>query len=396
VRIYSDETEGHLHAQQQTRAWARNGFMTPEQKDAVDKLTPVNVRRTNVFLRALLAAFTLVCLLSVLGLIYWTNRPMGQSALACLCWAGAIPAYAAAEILAQKIRLYRFGIEEALAVGAAALVSAGVGLLITQSKIAPNIQAITVFATIALTLFWLYTRFGWMYAAFASAIALSVIPFQLHLSDPVARLLLAAVLSVLFFFTYAFSMHTRPDFQRSRNQVLQASLLFGIYLAFNLQLEALPLFKSGWQAAYGATTRQTFPTIYWITYVLCWAHALGLILWGLQRRRRVLLDVGILTLGITLATNKDYWGLAHQPWDPIVFGLFWIALAAAAHRFLSDKDRAARWKLTGDNILKPENHGLDLAAIGVALSAPIPAAPHSSAAPFGGGESGGAGTSRDF
>jgi hypothetical protein len=245
-----------------------------------------------------------------------------------------------------------------------------------------------------LAAFWLYTRFGWMYAAWAAAIAISFIPFQFHLPLIYGRFILAGVLTAIFSVTYWFSMHTRPDYQRSRNQVLQAGLLIGIYLTLNQQLQALPLF-GGWQQSYGATTRAAYPAAYWITYALCWALPLTLLVYGVLRRRRVLLDVGLLTLGITFATNKDYLGFAHKPWDPIVFGFFWISLAAVAHWLLSDVKRADRWKLTNKNILRPENHGFDISAAGVALVGPSSEAP-ASLDRFGDGQSGGAGASRGF
>jgi hypothetical protein len=394
VRIYSDETEENIHAELQARAWARNHFLTAEQKTALDALLPINVRRTNLFLRLLLGGFTLLLVASLIGLVYWALRPLDQRSLAWLCWACAAPSYIAAELFARAGRLYRYGIEEACGLAAAALACAGlVFFLISTHSTWPLTIALP--AAIALALFWLYSRFGWMYAAYGAAIALATLPFQFHLSELMARMVLAGELAVIFFFTYAFSTHTRPDFQRSRNQVLQASLLFGIYLTFNLQLESLPLFNAGWRSTYGLPMHTQFPLLYWITYVLCWTHAFTLIIWGLKRRRRVLLDVGILTLGITLATNKDYWGWPYKIWDPILFGLFWIAVAAAAHRWLANKQRAARWQLTGDNILNPDNHGLDPAALGVFLTAPAAPVPGAETA-FGEGSSGGAGASRNF
>jgi hypothetical protein len=79
-----------------------------------------------------------------------------------------------------------------------------------------------------------------------------------------------------------------------------------------------------------------------------------------------------------------------------LFGLFWIGVAAIAHRVLSNTARAERWQLTNKNILKPSEHLMNAASVGVALTAPTPPTSHGSPPSFGDGSSGGAGASRGF
>jgi hypothetical protein len=110
--------------------------------------------------------------------------------------------------------------------------------------------------------------------------------------------------------------------------------------------------------------------------------------------------VGLITLALTLATNKDYLGLKHYPWDPMVFGLTLILGAVLIIRFLAKGQNQERYGFTAESILKPEQYGLSLAEIGAAAlpgttSSPVETQP-TDPSPFEGGQSGGGGASRSF
>ncbi len=107
-----------------------------------------------------------------------------------------------------------------------------------------------------------------------------------------------------------------------------------------------------------------------------------------------MINVSLIAGLLTLATNKDYLGFKHYAWDPAIFGAVLIIAAIVIMRWLANGGREARNGFTAQNLLKPENHGINLAAIGAAV---LPGAIHANLPPaspdkpFDGGQSGGGG-----
>jgi hypothetical protein len=76
-----------------------------------------------------------------------------------------------------------------------------------------------------------------------------------------------------------------------------------------------------------------------------------------------------------------------------------IIAAIVVMRWLADGGREARNGFTAQNLLKPENHGINLADLGAAvlpdmIQANLP--PSSPDKPFAGGQSGGGGASSGY
>ena len=116
MRIYSASSEETLRARQLLTDWAGEGFLTSEQQRSLEKETIPELRTTNIFLRVVLFLFTLIIVGAAVGLFFVVFLSRSADATAgvfFLIFAGVC--YAAAEAVVSKARLYRYGIEEALA-----------------------------------------------------------------------------------------------------------------------------------------------------------------------------------------------------------------------------------------------------------------------------------------
>lgn len=119
----------------------------------------------------------------------------------------------------------------------------------------------------------------------------------------------------------------------------------------------------------------------------------------MKSRKRFVINVSLIAVLLTLATDKDYLGFKHYAWDPAVLGVAMVVVAIVIMRWLANGGREARNGFTVQNLLKPENHGINLAELGAAL---LPGAirphlpPSSPDRPFAGGQSGGGGASSGY
>jgi hypothetical protein len=121
MRRYSQEDEERIRAQRLVREWTRSGMLEPDRGARLEAELHVDVRRTNPFLRAALALFTAVI---VAALVFLTMDVLGVRsvvATAAVAGIGAIACIGLADYLTLTYRLYRFGVEEALAVAAVVL-----------------------------------------------------------------------------------------------------------------------------------------------------------------------------------------------------------------------------------------------------------------------------------
>jgi hypothetical protein len=336
---------------------------------------------------------------AVAGFCVWVAGLRNEVSIAWAALAFGIAMVGLAEYLVRRRSFYRYGIEEALALAGMALACAGIVIFISLLHVELRLLITTAALLASAGAFWLYLRFGFLYAAVISAACVCVVPFQLSLPHASERAIVAMVLAlVLLTSIRAESIETR-DFRKERSVILQACLLAGIYLAVNLRLPELG--KAFW--GHSGMSYRPFagfpPLFYWMTYGLTFLiPALGLY-HGLKSRKRIVINVSLIAALLTLATNKDYLGFKHHAWDPAIFGVVLILAAMVVMRWLANGGREARNGFTAQNLLKPENHGINLADLGAAvlpgaIQANLP--PSSPDKPFAGGQSGGGGASSGY
>ena len=375
---------------QMVQEWTRSRLLEKAQEDRILPELKTGLRRTNVFLRLALFGFGLLIIASSVLLAVVTLNPIDDEPIAVLCFFGAAISYGLAEYLVARFRVYRFGIEEAAAVAAGILLAFAVGFFASSLPLPRPGETAALASLIAgaIAAFWVYVRFGYIYAAIASLLCMSLAPFQTGLSPVTQRLASVLFLTVVFIVTRGKRRDSRDEFRSYEYSILQSVAWLGIYAFFNLHVESVlsiprPPEFSGW--------------FYWFSYAAVWAiPPLGLFL-ALRERERPLLDVSIVLALVTLATNKSYLGAVRQTWDPILLGVLLITTAVALRRWLSTTDRGG---FTAARILESDKRGISTvgtasAALHGAAHMPVEATSPRTLEP-GGGRSGGAGATGSF
>jgi hypothetical protein len=399
ISLYTAEQEERLFIRREARTWARSGLITDEQLGIIDSRTDPGLSRTNIFFRILFFVFTYICMQAVVGFCVWVVGLRNEVSIAWAALAFGIAMVGLAAYLVQRKSFYRYGIEEALALAGMALACAGIVIFISLMHIELRLLITTAALLASAGAFWLYLRFGFLYAAVISAACVCVVPFQLSLPPASERAIVAMVLAlVLLTSIRAESFETR-DFRKERSAILQACLLAGIYLAVNLRLPELGRAHFGNPAPFYQPHAGFPPLFYWATYGLAFLVPVLGLYHGLKCRKRIVINVSLIAALFTLATNKDYLGFKHYAWDPAVFGVLMVMAAAIIMRWLANGTQEARKGFTAQNLLKPENHGINLADLGAAvlpgaIQANLP--PSLPDKPFADGQSGGGGASSGY
>ncbi len=394
--IYTDDQEEKLRIRREAKAWARSGLITEAQLGIIRERTEHGLSETNVFFRILFFLFTCIGVLAAVGLYFWLFEVRGTAASALFFGAAS---YGFAEFLVRQKSFYRHGIEEALALCSVPLVCWGIVTALPVPDHSHSWYVTSVSLLFAAAAFWVYLRFGFLYAAVLSVASAAAVPFHLSLPPAEEKIVLAAALALILMTSLRAESSETRDFARDRSETLQAILLAGIYLALNLRLHLIgsaffddPGILHDRYAGYP-------PWFYWATYGLVFlVPALGL--WhGIRARKRMVINASLVLSLLTLATNKDYLGFRHYAWDPAILGAAMIVAAVALTRWLKGGQGETRNGFTARSLVKPEDHGISLADIGAAATPDMvgaPPRPPQADRPFEGGMSGGGGASGTY
>src|SRR5579863_7126087 len=135
MRAYPASSEEALRARGLLKDWAGQGFLTGAQYQRMEQETVSDLRRTNIFLRLVLFFFTLIIAGAAVALFFEVvlSRPAVQTTGVLLLIFAAI-SYAAAEFVVSQARLYRYGIEEALAACSVAFLCVGMQLAFFEGR----------------------------------------------------------------------------------------------------------------------------------------------------------------------------------------------------------------------------------------------------------------------
>src|SRR3954451_21653537 len=168
MRAYSASSEEALRARNLLKDWAEEGFLAEAQYQRMEQETVCELRRTNIFLRLVLFLFTLIILgpgVALFFLVFHSKRAAQTTSIFLLIFAAT--SYAAAEFAVSRARLYRYGIEEALATCSVGFFCAA--LFNSRSYLPdPNGTEFLVPAAGAIVSLWIWHRFGLAYAARAA------------------------------------------------------------------------------------------------------------------------------------------------------------------------------------------------------------------------------------
>ena len=400
--LYSSAQEENIFIRKQAGTWKRSGLITDDQLSTITNLTDPDLQQTNIFFRILFFVFTILCASALFGLFVWIAGLKTSMAYSFTLIITGVIFYFLAENAVTKYHLYRHGIEEALALFSMSLLC--IGLLIGLTELilgktwstSNTIALCLIFATSA---YWLYLRFGYLYAALISLIAVCIIPFQLSLPPTNERL----VLLLIFCLIYLVSLNTdKPniaDFRKERNITIQACLLIAIYLTVNLQILGVVGLLIEDTHIIHLHPKLFPPYIYWPSYIFTFVIPTVGIYWGIKSRKRLIMNAGLVLACLTLSTNKGYLGLTRYAWDPAIMGIMLIGLSIFISRWLKRGPEGNRYGFTQSDILKPESHGINLSDVAAAFTPTFIDAQQPQAQPekyFDSGSSGGGGAAGNF
>lgn len=393
MSAYRIEDERAIRVGRLVEDWTQSGLLSTEQRDSVLPHLAVDLRRTNKFLRITLFLFGGTILQSALGLVaVFLADVANQTVAALLCMLIGGGCFWLASQLVSRYHLYRFGVEEVVALSAVVLTAGGAVLLVANQGDWP---LVTGLASGAVMLAVLYLRFGYVYAAVMAMAAAAALPFQfgpstaLGAGDSEAMQRVAAVIILAAIAAGARLARKGhgDDYPGDALAVIEAAAWLGIYLLVNLVISS------------GVSQVDRSSTFYWMTYAGIWiVPAAGL--WvALRGRDRPRLLVSLAMALATLMSNKAYLGSPRYEWDPIVFGLFLMGTAIVVRRWLASGDGGMRFGYTASRLVASDRSRLGSLAMVSAAQVDVPVSqPAPSADPTigGGGRSGGGGAGGSF
>jgi hypothetical protein len=402
VRLYSASSEETLRARKLLIDWVGEGFLTKAQFQGLEKETVCELRTTNIFLRLVLFLFTLISVGASTGLFFvvFLSRPSEQTAGVFFLIVTAV-CYAAAELAVSQARLYRYGIEEALAVCSVGFLCAGMqAALFSGSAYSPKPDAAQLLVPAAGAVFslWIWRRFGLSYAFLAAMIFVLFLPGYWTSSGSAQHLIV-----VVFYATGLAGVATvrsrhRFDYLEEGYSLVEAFLWLGIYLAINLQLSSVNLRAQWWG---GTRTASEFARpFYWGTWVLIWCLPPIVLARGIRQKDRFVIAVGAIVAILTLVTNKSYLGWPRHTWDPMLLGILLTSVAVFIRRWLARGPGGIRHGFTAARLSGKDKRWINVGAtvLGPLTPHSITPGPQTSSQGFrfGGGQSGGGGAGGDF
>ena len=382
MMIYPRDDERAIRVQRMLDDWTKSGLLQDDQRIRMLADVQVDYRRTNRFLRITLFLFGYLITMAMFGLLTVTFDA-GDDGAAVLAFISSVACFVGAQKVIERYRLYRFGIEEALAVASGSLFTLGCALFMTG-----RFSSFQMFIGAAGAAFIVFRRFALLYAGIAAVLLTAVIPLNwpVYQGDTTRRLFSIILLMIMFGVARERRNDHDDEFPGDLYGAIETAAWVAIYVLTNFKISQWLSIADGYQ------------TVYWVSYAGIWILPIAGLILAVRDRHRWMLDANIIMAIVTLMSNKSYLGAAAKPWDPILFGVMLIAIALGLKAWLSSgRDRSRRGYIA-DRLLASEQERLAVAGTASALLPGAPAPREHPAGPAigGGGESGGAGASAKF
>jgi hypothetical protein len=400
VRIYTESSEETLRARKLLTQWTGDGFLSKQQYQRLEQDTVSDLRITNIFLRLVLFFFTVIGVAAAVALFFtiFLSRPSQQTTGIFLLIFAAV-SYTAAEVAVTQARLYRYGIEEALAVCSVAFLCVGLDLLFfsgiphSSREIQFAVPAVGAIASL-----WIWYRFNLWYAFPAAMIFAIFLPGYWTTSHSAQHVFISVLYAAGLICIVPIRSRHRFDTLEDAYSLSEAFLWLGLYLILNLKISDFNLL-SYW----GSPTRFTSGfagSFYWTTWVLIWCLPPLILSRGVRQKDRLIIAVGAITAVLTLVTNKPYLGWQRHTWDPILLGIALTGVALFLRRWLALGPGGVRHGFTAARLSGKDKHAMSVGSAVLGLLTPqsitpTPQPPNPDLR-FGGGGSGGGGASGDF
>jgi len=400
VRLYTESNEETLRARKFLKQWNEDGSLSKDQYQRLEQDTVSDLRTTNIFLRLVLFFFTAVGVGGAIGLFFtiFLSQPSQQTTGIFLLIFAAV-SYAAAEVAVTQGRLYRYGIEEALAACAVVFLCAGLEYTVSSGVLYPSreIQSV-ILAAGAMASLWIWYRFNLWYAFPAAMIFAIFLPVCWTPSHSAQHISIAVLYAAGLICIASIRSRHRFDYLGDAYSLSEAFLWVGIYLILNLKISGFGLLLHLW----GPTrfTSGSAGPFYWTTWVLIWCLPPLILTRGIRQKDRLVLAAGAITAVLTLITNKPYLGWQRHTWDPMLLGIALAAVSLFLRRWLALGPGGVRHGFTAAHLSRKDKHAMSVGSAVAGLITPQSITPAQQPTHpefrFGGGESGGGGASGDF
>jgi len=402
MRAYSTSSQEALRARDLLKDWAGEKLLTEGQYQQMDQETLCELRRTNIFLRVVLFFFTLIIVGAATALFFEVFLPRSAAhTFGVFLLIFAAISYAAAEFAVSRFRLYRYGIEEALAACSVVFLCTGIeSALFSGRPYSPMLDRAESLVPAAgvIASVWIWHRFGLPYASAAAMVFVLWLPRYWTSSHSAQHLMVAAFYAASLSIVAAVRRRYRFTYLNHQYSVAEALFWLGIYLAFNLQLSSANLLEQWWNGV--RTTTEFSRPFYWATFVLIWCLPAVVLARGLRRKDRFVIAAGAIAALLTLATNKPYLGWPRHTWDPMLLGALSIGVALFVRRWLARGPGEIRHGFTARRLSGKDKSWMSAAATALGLVSPPLTTPSpqtdSPDVHFGGGDSGGGGATSNF
>ena len=341
--------------------------------------------------------FTLIGVAAAVGLFFVGSGPSEQT-IGVFLLIFAVACYVAAEFAVLQAELYRYGIEEALAVCSVGFLCAGIQLaFFSGGSQSPKLESLVPAAGAIFSL-WIWRRFGLWYAFPAAMIFAVFLSGYWTSSHSAQHLIVAAYYAIGLIWVAAVRTRHRFDYLDDAYSLVESFLWLGIYLAINLQLWSLGLPARWWGGTRSAS--EFAGPFYWTTWVLIWCLPPLVLTRGLRQKDRFVIAVGGIVAVLTFVTNKPYLGWTRHTWDPMILGILLTGVAILIQRWLARGAGGIRHGFNAERSSGKDKRWMNAgsAVFGLLTPQSITPAPQTGGKDFhfGGGASGGGGAIGDF
>lgn len=389
MRHYAVEDEVRLRLGRDLHDWRKAGLLTPDEETDLRADVATDLRRAGLMLRLGLAAFTVIAGAAAVGLVFLVTDMRSEVAVSIAAALLGAVAFGAATGVVRRFRLYRYGVEEALALGAVALWGFSAGLLAAETFKANSGGDAWFFAMTAVAAgsAAAYRRFGFQYAAVGALYATALLPMASSSVDVEFKRIFAALVCAAAY-GYATGTWRRADndVTRSDAEVVRAAAAAGAYLALNSVILVEPFGHNvdGWYR--------------WTSWAVTWLLPFLIGRAAVAERDPLLLRVALAAGLASLLTNKTYLGWPRQPWDPMLLGVVLVGAALLLRRWLSSGADSERHGFTARQLVQSDGATIQLASLASVAVQPAPTrqVPAPEDPTFSGGRSGGAGAGSEF